>query len=151
MFHGFIVAMLLCFLVAQLWLISILRKISMSTGPGLTALQALVTAFQNFASQMTTDLAALTASINDAISSLQNSGASEDPAVQAAVTSLTAALATVEQNETNLETLNTNLTAAETPAPAPSSAVGSAAGNAAPVAATQKATPNTPGTAGKKV
>src|SRR5208337_1090341 len=106
MFHGFVVVMLLGFFVQQLWLISILRKIAMSTTPGLTALQALVTTVQNFASQQSSDLAALTA--------LQNSSASEDPAVLAAVQNLNTALATVQANESNLETLNKNLTAAET-------------------------------------
>lgn len=85
--------------------------------PGLAALQGFVTAFQAFATQQSTDLASLTTSITDAISALQGSSASEDPQVQAAVTSLTTALSTVTANETALETLNTNLAAAETPAP----------------------------------
>jgi len=148
MFHGFVVVMLLGFFVQQLWLISILRKIAMSTTPGLTALQALVTTVQNFASQQSSDLAALTASINAAITALQNSSASEDPAVLAAVQNLNTALATVQANESNLETLNTNLTAAETPAPAPS--VGGGVAQAVTPAATAKVTANTPGSAGKK-
>lgn len=121
----------------------------MSTTPGLTALQALVTTVQNFASQQSSDLAALTASINAAITALQNSSASEDPAVLAAVQNLNTALATVQANESNLETLNTNLTAAETPAPAVS--VGGGVVQAAAPAATAKVTANTPGSAGKKV
>lgn len=148
MFHGFVVVMLLGFFVQQLWLISILRKIAMSTTPGLTALQALVTTVQNFASQQSSDLAALTASINAAITALENSSASEDQAVLAAVENLNTALSTVQANESNLETLNTNLTAAETPAPAAS--VGGGVAQAATPAATAKVTANTPGSAGKK-
>lgn len=125
-----IVAVLL--LLSQVCLTLQVRKIAMATQPGLTALQAFVTAFQNFATQQAADLAALTTTINDAIAALQGSAASEDPAVQTAVTSLTAALTTVEANETNLETLNTSLAAA---APPPSGATGTAA---TPAAQTKK-------------
>jgi hypothetical protein len=74
--------------------------------------------FQGFVTQQSADLANLTTTINAAIASLGSSGASEDPAVQAAVTSLTTALGTVQANETALETLNTSLGTAENPASA---------------------------------
>lgn len=100
-----------------------IKELLMSTtAPGLTALQAFVTAFQNFVAQQSADLASLNTNITAAIAALGNSSASEDPAVQAAAASLTAALATVESNETSLETLNTSLGVAET-GPAASSTV----------------------------
>jgi len=108
----------------------------MATQPGLTALQNFVTSFQAFATQQAADLAALTTTINDAIAALQGSAASEDPAVQTAVTSLQAALSTVEANETNLETLNTNLAAAAPP-PLSSGTVG-LAGSATQAAQAKK-------------
>ena len=87
--------------------------------PGLAALQNFVAAFQAFATQQSTDLASLTSNITAAIAALQASGAAEDPQVQAAVDSLTTALQTAQANETALETLNTNLGAAENPPAAP--------------------------------
>jgi hypothetical protein len=89
------------------------ETIMSTTASGLAALQTFTnTTFPAFVTQQSTDLASLTTSINNAISALQNSGASEDPAVASAVTSLTAALGTVEANETSLEALNTALTGA---------------------------------------
>ena len=96
------------------------RRLEMIMGTGqtgLAALQAFSTAFQSFATQQTADLAALTATIGAAIAALQNSSASEDVAVQAAVTQLQSALDTVSANETALETLNTSLGAATQPKP----------------------------------
>jgi hypothetical protein len=96
--------------------LTIIQEQIMSAIPtGLAALQAFVTSFQAFATQQANDLASLTTSINAAITALENSGASEDSAVQTAVASLQTALSTVTANETALETLNTSLTAAEAP------------------------------------
>jgi hypothetical protein len=97
-------------------------KIMSSIAPGLTALQALVPTLQSFATQMSTDLASLNTNVTAAITALGASSASEDPQVLAAVQSLQSALATVQANETTLETLNTNLGAAVAPSPAPTPA-----------------------------
>jgi hypothetical protein len=96
------------------------EKIMSSATPGLTALQALVPTLQSFATQMSTDLASLNTNVTAAITALGSSAAAEDPQVLAAVQSLQSALATVQANESTLETLNTNLGAAVAPSPAPS-------------------------------
>ena len=94
--------------------------------PGLAALNTFTsTTFPAYVTQQQQDYAALSTAIQNAITALQNSGASEDAAVQTAVASLTSAMATVESNETNLENLSSSLAAA---APAPA---GSPTANAA--------------------
>ena len=91
-----------------------LEEIMSQTGTGLAALQAFITNFQAFAIQMTTDQAALTTAVNNAIALLNNS---EDPAVQNAVTQLQTSLTAIEANEAALEGLTSSLTGAENPAP----------------------------------
>jgi len=91
------------------------RRFMSTTAPGLAALQTFVATFQTFVTQQTTDLASLTTNITAAITTLGNSNASEDPAVQSAVASLNTALGTVTANETSLEALNASLGTADNP------------------------------------
>lgn len=100
-------------------ILEILERLMATVPPGLAALnQFTQTTFPAFVTQQTNDLAALTTAINNAIAALQNSSASEDAGVQAAVSALTAAQATIEANETNLENLSTSLASATSPSTA---------------------------------
>jgi hypothetical protein len=114
------VAILAAALIVSGTILYIGEKLMSSATPGLTALQALVPTLQSFATQMSTDLASLNTNVTAAITAFGASSASEDPQVLAVVQSLQSALATVQANESTLETLNTNLGAAVAPSPAPS-------------------------------
>jgi DNA repair exonuclease SbcCD ATPase subunit len=89
------------------------EKIMSTTATGLAALQTFVTSFQNFETQLTTDIAtlqstssALQTEIQSVIASL---GASEDPQVQAAVAQLQSILGSAQTQDTTLESVNSNL------------------------------------------
>lgn len=89
-----------------------------TTAPGLAALQQLIPTIQSFATQQSTDLATMGTTIATAITSLQGSAASEDPAVLTAVTTLQGLVTTMQSNQAALEALNSQLATAETPAAA---------------------------------
>lgn len=78
--------------------------------PGLAALQAEVAIVQALLVASNTDVTNLTAAVTAAIAGL---GASEDPAVQAAVAALTTAVQGLQTNQTTIESATASLTAAE--------------------------------------
>lgn len=78
--------------------------------PGLAALQAEVATVQALLVASNTDVTNLTAAVTAAIAGL---GASEDPAVQAAVAALTTAVQGLQTNQTTIESATASLTAAE--------------------------------------
>ena len=78
--------------------------------PGLAALQAEVAIVQALLVASNTDVTNLTAAVTAAIAGL---GASEDPAVQAAVAALTTAVQGLQTNQTAIESATASLTAAE--------------------------------------